>query len=571
MARMKPRKAPPSLMKNLLARTVNPPSALSPEVDDEVASIVSNEAQITSDVSSKSPSEANVSVKPGGLNAAIDLACKISDTLIFFGWAQDQDDPIKSVHLGGQEKDFISKLHRYERPEINVKLGVDSDDHQLGFLLLVDAPKSTQGGTITLENGAGTKVLSYQLSQELKANPTFNSYFGEMLSVAESQGYDGLYSLLSKYAVPGQKETAIRAAFDYCYWLPGGVLFSSGWVFSGTADIVSMQTTIGGTKYDLYAAPTLIAREDLKHGFTEIGNKAKTAGFISCIQTSAEDGPTKISVKVTASNKDTLIVEVAPKKLDDRQEFSRIALSYLDISKDGFKKMLDEHMGEALQMGLAYPDKSQFLLKQQRFGTLPTNPKVSVIVPLYGRIDFLKYQLSQFADDPDFKKDIELIYVLDDPKHENLFFRYCADQAPIFQVPFKAITYGMNLGYAGANNVAAGLATAKHLLLLNSDVLPDSKGWVSKLLSEYTALKNAGAIAPKLLYEDGSIQHAGMVFERFAAIDGMWSNAHPGKGMPDTEPVKPQPIEVPAVTAACLLISKALYEQVGGLDEQYFL
>jgi GT2 family glycosyltransferase len=138
-------------------------------------------------------------------------------------------------------------------------------------------------------------------------------------------------------------------------------------------------------------------------------------------------------------------------------------------------------------------------------------------------------------------------------------------------VPFKAITYGMNLGYAGANNVAAGLATAKHLLLLNSDVLPDSKGWVSKLLSEYTALKNAGAIAPKLLYEDGSIQHAGMVFERFAAIDGMWSNAHPGKGMPDTEPVKPQPIEVPAVTAACLLISKALYEQVGGLDEQYFL
>ena len=571
MARIKTKKKPADLVQKLLSRSGGN-TALAEKSASLKADTLAN-VQVEKQLANLINIEAPVSalVEPPGPEAAIDLACKISDTLIFFGWAQDRDDPIKSIKLGGMDKNLASRLHRYGRPDVTKKLN-DSAEYSLGFLLMVDVPKATPGGTITLENRAGSRVLSYQLTAELKANPVFNEYLGEMLHVAESQGFTGVHGLMSKFIVPVvKKESDIRAAIDLCYWLPGGMLFTVGWVFSNSAHITSLKTTIGGIKHELYSKATLLPREDLRGGFPNIGIKAKTAGFISCIKTTKDEHPATLVIEVTASDKDNFTLEVAPKKLEDRQEFSRIALSYLDTSKDGFSRIFDQHLGETLQLGLKHIDKTHFQLKQKQFGVPPAQPKISVIVPLYGRIDFVKYQLSQFADDPDFKRDVELIYVLDDPKLESMFFRYCADQAPLFQVPFKAATYGMNLGYAGANNVGVQLASAEYLLLLNSDVLPDSTGWVSHLLNTYKSLNDAGAIAPKLLYEDGSIQHAGIAFERFAAIDNMWANEHPGKGMPDIEPVSDKPTEVPAVTGACLMISKALYEKVGGLDEQYFL
>lgn len=560
---MKQRKTPPDLLKKLMTRTTEPEktSAAAPPV----AVIDNDEADI-----SNADLLANTTAHLAGINIEVDLACKISDTLVFFGWAQDHEMPITSVKLGGVGDEHVTQLHRFHRPELSAKLDAHSTGRNSGFILLLNVPKPGGTGTLHFECAGVKKVVSYKLDQELKNNPTFNACFSELLHVAEEQGFDNIYGLLSKYAVPAT-ETSVRAAFDYFYLLPNGVLFASGWAFSGKADIKSIEARIDNVKYDLYAAATLIPREDLRSGFSEIGNKYKKAGFVGAVKTKLKTLPEKISFRVKASNRETLTIEATPKRLGDLQEFSRIVLSYLDISKDGFKEMLDQHLGQTLKIGLADPDKAQFQLKQQQFGTPPSQPKVTVIVPLYGRVDFLKYQLSQFADDPEFKKDIELIYVLDDPRLDSMFFRFCADWAPLFQVPFKAVTYGMNLGYAGANNVAAGLATTPHLLLLNSDVMPESSGWVGKLLKAYAALDDAGAVAPKLLYEDHSIQHAGMVFERLSAIDNMWGNMHPGKGMPDTEPVSDKPAEVPAVTGACLMISKKLYDQVGGLDEHYYL
>ena len=52
---------------------------------------------------------------------------------------------------------------------------------------------------------------------------------------------------------------------------------------------------------------------------------------------------------------------------------------------------------------------------ERQFGQSPADPDVSVIVPLYGRCDFLRYQLAHFADDPDFAR-VDLIYVIDDPR-----------------------------------------------------------------------------------------------------------------------------------------------------------
>jgi GT2 family glycosyltransferase len=202
-------------------------------------------------------------------------------------------------------------------------------------------------------------------------------------------------------------------------------------------------------------------------------------------------------------------------------------------------------------------------------GTLPEAPEVSVIVPLYGRIDFMEFQLAHFANDPWMAEHVELIYVLDDPKLRRDFMRVARDLSPLFRLPFRIVSYTENYGYAVANNIGARFARAPKLLLLNSDVMPIKAGWLARMVGEYDRLEEPGALGVKLLFEDGSIQHAGMAFEK-SEIFEMWLNEHPGKGLPDLSPEE-ETKEVPAVTAACVMIDLERYGEGGGLSENYLL
>ncbi len=203
------------------------------------------------------------------------------------------------------------------------------------------------------------------------------------------------------------------------------------------------------------------------------------------------------------------------------------------------------------------------------FGEPPSDPEVSVIVPIYGRFDFIEYQLALFVDDPAMRQ-CELIYVIDDPSIFDQARAHCTTIAPIYDFPFRVLYGRRNRGFAGANNFGARHARGRKLLLLNSDVFPRKAGWLPALVAAYDALPAAGAIAPKLLFEDGSIQHAGIAFMRYPAWEGMWINDHPLKGQPDDETAR-APQEFPAVTAACLMIDTALYREIGGLSEDYVI
>jgi GT2 family glycosyltransferase len=125
-----------------------------------------------------------------------------------------------------------------------------------------------------------------------------------------------------------------------------------------------------------------------------------------------------------------------------------------------------------------------------------------------------------------------------------------------------------NLGYAGANNLGAALARGRMLLLLNSDVVPDRPGWLSQLTVAASA-KGAGVAGPKLLFADGSIQHAGLYFARDP--EGIWYNRHYHKGFPRTYAPACEARDVPAVTGAALMVKRTLFEAVDGLTEDYIV
>lgn len=230
--------------------------------------------------------------------------------------------------------------------------------------------------------------------------------------------------------------------------------------------------------------------------------------------------------------------------------------------------LLNTHLGPAVGTAWAARNKSTRMPIIRNYGPKLPDPELSMIVPLYGRHDFAAYQLALFADDLAFQN-IELIYVVDDPSILAEFTRACAGLYGVYQVPFVLASSGVNLGFAGANNFGAGISHGKHLLFLNSDVLPRRPGWAGELLRIYQSVPVPGALGAKLLYEDGSVQHAGMAFRRYPDWGNLWINDHPYKGQ---DPFGLDGVhEVDAVTAACVFIEASRFREMGGFCEDYII
>lgn len=203
-----------------------------------------------------------------------------------------------------------------------------------------------------------------------------------------------------------------------------------------------------------------------------------------------------------------------------------------------------------------------------RFGKQYTRPKFSVLIPLYKNISFLRAQFAAFACDPGWRE-AETILVLDSPEQRAEVEHLLRGLHLMHGVPATLVVMPRNLGYAAANNAGAAVARGKFLLLLNSDVVPDAPGWLKHLAAPLLADRKLGVTGPKLLFEDASIQHAGLLFARDDS--GTWFNRHYFKGFPRHFAPACRARAVPGVTGAAQLVRRKLFEKVGGLTEHYII
>ncbi len=120
-----------------------------------------------------------------------------------------------------------------------------------------------------------------------------------------------------------------------------------------------------------------------------------------------------------------------------------------------------------------------------------------------------------------------------------------------------------NLGFAKACNQGAKAARGKYLVFLNNDTIP-LKGWLKALVSEVEGYPEVGIVGSKLLYPDGTIQHAGVVLSRLEGLP-----YHIYRGFSGDSPAVNQRREYQVVTAACLLIRQSLFMELGGFDEGF--
>lgn len=205
----------------------------------------------------------------------------------------------------------------------------------------------------------------------------------------------------------------------------------------------------------------------------------------------------------------------------------------------------------------------------QRFGPVMARPKASVVIPLYRVYDFLRVQVATFAGDPWFVEHAELIYVLDSPEHEAEVAHLLGGLHLAYGLPMQLVAMPRNGGFSAACNAGALQARGEALALVNSDVIPIGNGWLPTLIGKLDRQRRVGAVGPKLLYDDGSLQHAGLYFKRDSK--GTWLNHHFFKGMPGS--YGPANVErpVPGVTGACIVMPRALFDELGGFDESYVI
>ncbi|NOY77249.1 MAG: glycosyltransferase [Calditrichaeota bacterium] len=125
----------------------------------------------------------------------------------------------------------------------------------------------------------------------------------------------------------------------------------------------------------------------------------------------------------------------------------------------------------------------------------------------------------------------------------------------------KVIRNEENLGFAKACNQGARAASGDVLVFLNNDTVPQ-KGWLESLV-ETLNRENVGIVGSKLIFPDGSTQHAGVVFTTNQLP------YHIYEGLPENLDFINQEETYSAVTGACLALSKELFFQVGLFDESY--
>jgi GT2 family glycosyltransferase len=226
----------------------------------------------------------------------------------------------------------------------------------------------------------------------------------------------------------------------------------------------------------------------------------------------------------------------------------------------GFKA-LEDHVLK-LDVGAKVHHANQENFYTVKYSLPSSLPKVSIIIPTRDGMDVLKPCIDTLISETAYSN-YEVI-ILDNGSVKKETLSYLAKLSA--RDNFKIIRDDGEFNYSRINNRAASYADGDLICLLNNDIEIIQSDWLCEMVS-LAVKKDIGCVGAKLLYPDGTIQHAGVIL----GLGGYAAHSH--RGLPRDKPgyfcraqVRQQ---LSAVTAACLLIKRSIYEEVGGLDEAF--
>lgn len=191
-------------------------------------------------------------------------------------------------------------------------------------------------------------------------------------------------------------------------------------------------------------------------------------------------------------------------------------------------------------------------------------PKISIVIPNKDHVEDLKRCVTSILEKSTYDN-FEIIIVENNSETSEIkeYYETLKENEKI-----KIVTYEGGFNYSAINNFGVRFADGEYILLLNNDTQVITPNWLEELLM-YAQRGDVGAVGAKLYYGDHTIQHAGVI---------LGLGAHRTAGHCHYKQERQNlgymgrlcyAQNFSAVTGACLMVKKALYEEVGGLDESF--
>jgi len=197
--------------------------------------------------------------------------------------------------------------------------------------------------------------------------------------------------------------------------------------------------------------------------------------------------------------------------------------------------------------------------------SIPGNPMISIVIPNHDHANDLRRCMESILKKTSYSN--YEIMIIENGSLENESFKLyeALKRNPRIQV----IEYHQLFNFSQINNFAIKKVSGDVVLLLNNDTEVINSDWLERML-EYVIQPEVGIVGAKLYYPDDTLQHGGIALATDAGIAG-----HLNKFTPSDSPgyycrtILPQNLS--AVTAACMMMSKDVFNQVLGFDEKYQL
>ena len=187
--------------------------------------------------------------------------------------------------------------------------------------------------------------------------------------------------------------------------------------------------------------------------------------------------------------------------------------------------------------------------------------KVSIIIPTKDKVQLLRQCVNSIIEKTDYK-DYEIVIVDNQSKEKQThdYFQTIQKDERV-----RILYYDKPFNFSAINNFAAHSALGDYILFLNNDTEVISNEWLSAML-EHAQREDVGAVGAKLYYPNDTVQHAGVI----VGLRGLAAHAH--KDFPRASNGYYGRLNViqnlSAVTGACMMVRKKVFEEVGGFEER---
>lgn len=507
---------------------------------------------------------------PAGGKLWVDQAYRFGATVIVAGWCTADLE----LDLGQGDSRLQARRVDVPRHDVAHHFGLAQGD-QLGFVLVASAPAEAPVhlAWATRRGESAGQSQPLRLSDKVPSSDSELTVLGPalgLLALTQPPHSPGWLDLIARAPLATQPCRSARGFLEgaaACDTTQDGVVV--GWVVHTPGAVVWLEDE-AGRSYPLDHAFRRF-RQDVHDAVgQEFGHASRDAGFI--VRVRGLKAGSKIRLKAVAETGVHVLSETSCSTLPlDPVGAARWLFAVGTPLADMHRRVpqVDEPvLGPLIAHRQSVWD--ELPLDGRELGRMPAEPAVSVIVPLYGRIDFVEHQLIEFSRDPWFQQHAELIYVIDDPKLIDTFPALAESLHRLYRLPMRWVWGSVNRGFSGANNLGVRVARAPRLMFLNSDAFPQQPGWLKPLLDVLDTHPGIGAVGPRLTFADSAIQHAGMEFMRREEL-GVWVNHHPRMGLdPVLDPCRSL-TRMPAVTGACLAMRRADFERIGGWDTGYLI